>query len=90
MLVPQEPTDRPSEPVAEPEPIPAPAPIVLALPTDFSRKPWLRRKASEENRPEDEKPTKPFWNKIGVLDIAVVLIMVKLTDMVWVYAINNV
>ena len=80
------------EPVAAPieEPEPIPTPIVMALPTDYSRKPWLRRNAAEEIRPEDERPAKPFWNKIGVLDIVVVLIMVKLTDMIWVYAINNV
>ena len=53
------------------------------------REPWLRRRVKVEEVNENQVPEKPPWNKIGIMDLAVVFGMLKLIDMIWVYAINN-
>ncbi len=81
----------------EPEPEPAianlPAPTIAVIQPKAitnSRTPWLNRKVIDDQKARDEEPARPFWNKIGILDIVTVLALVKAVDMLWVYAINNI
>lgn len=82
-------------------PVPAPAPVIAVAKTasvargvmlpaqiENARKPWLRR--HEEVKKEEEAPSRPFWSKLGILDIAVVIALVKIVDMIWVWIIHNV
>ena len=78
-------------PEPEPAPTPVPPPVVIRVKKSATaRTPWLSRKLEEPEGVAEALPEKPFWNKIGVLDIVVCIIGVKIVDMIWVYAINNI
>jgi hypothetical protein len=53
------------------------------------RKPWLTRKM-EEPAPSQDVAAGTFWNRIGIIDVLTVIGLVKVIDMIWVWAINNV
>jgi hypothetical protein len=73
-----------------PLPVPATAKLAVApAAVGNVRTPWLNRVERTEEE-EAQTESKPFWNKIGLWDIIAVLVWVKLTDMLWVYAIHNV
>ncbi|MEK0449976.1 MAG: hypothetical protein RL088_2244 [Verrucomicrobiota bacterium] len=60
----------------------------VAAPKADPRRPWLRKhETTTEEKPEE--PASPPWNKIGVIDIIVVTALMKVVDVMWVYAINH-
>jgi hypothetical protein len=80
----------PIPPMPMPLPVPATAKLAVApAAVGNVRTPWLNRVERTEEE-EAQTESKPFWNKIGLWDIIAVLVWVKLTDMLWVYAIHNV
>lgn len=53
--------------------------------------PWLRheREIGAELEADASKKAPKFWNRITLLDIVVTLVLLKITEMTWVYIINN-
>ncbi len=71
-------------------------PVLIAIPVvekpaekvGTLREPWLRRRI-QPTEEKAEAPKGPPWNKIGILDFIVVLMLLKAVDMIWVYAITH-
>ncbi len=88
--------------LAAPAPAGIPATVVMQMvpepalprpvPATQNPTPWMTRQKETEEQSGDTDGTPPehFWNRIGFLDIVVVFIWLKATEVIWKYIIENV
>jgi hypothetical protein len=73
------------------EPAPLPRAGVLLKPNPL---PWQKERAGPGTADPDEEetpsPPKPFWRRIGLLDLVIVAVWLKATEFLWIYAIQNI
>lgn len=81
---------RPITPAGATLPLPGLAAVMAAVPTAAVPAPTAALAASKTDSAEASAPPRGIrWNRIGLIDIAVVFVMVKVAERFWLYAIGN-